>query len=341
MTPVVDAHNHALLTHARTKQHVFPAVDVTRLAAEMHTGGVIGMGLIVGGTISFPVRESRSAWLGTVDGLHRFWAGLEASGHDLAVIQDARDLGLLGEDLPGVLLAIEGWDCCLDAPAANPVDALAQLAELGVRSIQPLGRSESRAFAPENDPSDALDLSQIGRDLIVKARQLGMVLDVAHFRGDEPAFAEILDLADGAVIASHHSCQAITDNPRALSNAAIRAIADTGGVIGIHAGRNWLSNTPEQASIDEFLQHVTHVIEVAGVAHVAIGTDHVDVRAMPIDLPNDMYIDGFQGPATMGLFSEAVQRLGLTESERENVLWKNVFRVWQAALLSPAESRSG
>ena len=333
---IVDAHNHALLSHARTKAGVFPSVAIDRLVSDLGSGGVAGVGLVSGGTISFPVRESESAWLGTVDGLHRFWKGLEASAHDLIVVQSAYDVDLLGKETPGVLLGIEGWDCCLDASDLDPVAALQELARLGVRSIQPLGRHDSKAFRTEGPPHSDLKLSEIGKTLIHVARSLGMIIDLAHLSGDEPAFHEILELADIAPIASHHSCRALTDLPGALSDAAIQAIADAGGVIGIHTGRHWLSPANENASMDEFLHHIAHVIEIAGTAHVAIGTDHVDVRAMPIDLPDDMYIEGFQGPATMEIFSHAIRRLKLTGEEMEQLLWGNVLRVWKNALSTTA-----
>ena len=329
---IVDAHNHALLTNARTKDSVFPAVDMTHLVSGMVAGGVVAMGLIVGGTVSFPVRQSPSCWQGTVDGLQRFWKGLETCEHDCLVIQHPRDVDQLSAETPGVLLGIEGWDCCLDAPTASPDEALREFAQRGVRSVQPLGRQDSVAFRTAGPPHEDLSLSETGKALIRTARNLGMVVDVSHLSGDEPAFYEIVERADTAVIASHGVCRACSPLSAALSDDALRALAGSGGVVGIHAGTRWLAGESRRATVDDVLRHMEHVIELVGLDHVAIGTDLVDVRVLPIDLPDHLFLEGLESLATMEILSDAVRSLRLTTDEREQVLSRNVLRVWRNAL---------
>ena len=165
-----------------------------------------------------------------------------------------------------------------------------------------------------------------------------MVVDVSHLCGDEPAFYEIIELADTAVIASHGVCRACSPLAAALSDDALRALADTRGVVGIHTGTRWLAGESRRATVDDVLRHMEHAIELVGPDHVAIGTDLVDVRVLPIDLPDDLFLEGLESLATMEILSDAVRSLRLTTDEREKVLSRNVLRVWRNALHPAGQS---
>ena len=299
----------------------------------MLRGGVAATGLTVGGTVLFPLRDVPSPWEGTIDGLQRFWRGLEEAKRDLVVLASPDEVDDISIEQPTVLLGIEGCEPCFSAPQEDPIAALHVLARLGVRSLQLLGNPEGPAFEPGSNEAAALQLSRDGRALVREAARLGMVIDLAHFSGDEPVFDELLQLAPSSSIASHHSCRAVNDLPGALSDDALRKIAAAGGAIGIHIGSHWLSGSGKrQGTLDDMLRHIRHVVAIVGIDHVAIGTDHIDIHVLPMDLPDTIFMDGFNGPEDSGIVEEALDDSGFGAEECEKILSSNVLRVWRQAL---------
>lgn len=123
------------------------------------------------------------------------------------------------------------------------------------------------------EPTDA-GLSRFGRELVKAMPQIGIVMDVTH-AGERTAL-EALALARAPAIASHANPRALYDNPRNLSDDVIRAIADTGGIIGCtlpspfnYAGGDQLP------TLEEFAAAIEYVIDLVGEDHVAIGSDLV------------------------------------------------------------------
>ena len=330
---IVDTHNHLLISHARSKSGVFPAVSIDDLCVRMRRGDVSAVGLIVGGTVSFPLEDVSSPWEGTIDGLRRFWRGQEEAARDLVVLTEPDEIDAISVGHPAVLIGIEGGEPCFSAPQEDPIAALHVLTRLGVRSLQLIGDPEGPAFVSGSNEAGALQLSSDGRTLIREATRLGMIIDLAHFSGDEPAFDEIISLAESPPIASHHSCRAVNDMAGALSDAAIRKIASAGGVIGIHTGSHWLCGSEErQGTLDDILRHIRHVVDIAGIDHVAIGTDHIDVHVLPMDLPNAVFMADFNGPEDLGIVEAKLRDSGFDAEERAKILSDNVFRVWRLAL---------
>jgi len=326
---IVDAHNHLVLSHADWDGAALGALPVDAIVERLREGGVAAAGLIVGGDRAFPDREA-SPWDGTIGALAQFWRGMSASHGPGLPILSADDVDRISIETPGFLLGVEGASPLLDSPLGNPVAAFHLLARLGVRSLQLLGGEPRPVF--EADPP--LRLSETGRLVLGEAKRLGFVADLSHLSGDEPAFTQIIDALGRPPIASHHSCRAVNGHPRALSDAAIRRIAASGGVVGIHCGSGWLNGEDRQGTTDDFVRHVQHVAALVGAEHVAIGSDHLDVRAHPADLRGDLFMAGFEGPESFGLISDVLERTGFTAKEQGRILGENVLRVWRSALAS-------
>src|SRR5690606_20870976 len=73
-------------------------------------------------------------------------------------------------------------------------------------------------------------------------------------------------------IATHSNARALADHPRNLTDEQLRAIASTGGIVGVNFHSRFLvSGRP--ATLADVVKHVMHLVRVAGVEHVAIGSD--------------------------------------------------------------------
>lgn len=120
-------------------------------------------------------------------------------------------------------------------------------------------------------------LTDKGREMIRRMEKRGIVLDLAH--ASPRAIEEALSLVTRPVVFSHGGVRATCDNTRNLSDEQIRGIARTGGVIGIGVWETAVCGKDGRA----IARAVRHVADLAGVDHVALGSDFDGAVQAPFD----------------------------------------------------------
>ncbi len=167
--------------------------------------------------------------------------------------------------LPAIIL-LEGAD-----PIRTPAEA-SHWFDRGVRIVG-LAWKQTRYAGGTGMPGP---LTAEGVELVRELDRVGMIHDTSHLA--EESFWQLMDLADGPVIASHSNCRTLVPTDRQLSDAMIRAIVERGGVIGINFFDKFLQRPhiykTRRATLKDVVEHMKHICELAGDAkHVAIGTD--------------------------------------------------------------------
>lgn len=109
-------------------------------------------------------------------------------------------------------------------------------------------------------------LSDFGRSVIAEMNRVGVIPDVAH--SGWQTCLEAAQASTRPMVASHSACCAIHEHPRGKPDEVIRAIAKTGGYVGICCVPAFLGG-----GIERFLDHIDHICKTVGVDHVTIGTD--------------------------------------------------------------------
>ena len=135
---------------------------------------------------------------------------------------------------------------------------------MGVLGYEPL---ETQIGDGCGEPANA-GLSDFGRAVVAEMNRLGVIVDVAH-----SGWSTSLEGAQASkkpMAASHTACAALNQHIRAKPDEVLRAICDTGGLIGICCIPDFLGRTRD---IRAMLDHIDHVAKKFGVDHVAIGTD--------------------------------------------------------------------
>jgi membrane dipeptidase len=173
----------------------------------------------------------------------------EANGRPLAVFLALEDLGSIDTDLSGIEV----------------------LYGAGVRSAGlTYNRGNPLGGGLESDPDDGL--TPVGRRAVELMNELGMVVDVAHV-GDRTAL-DACRVSDRPVLVSHAGARAVWPTPRMKPDDVVRAVADTGGVIGVEAAPHSTVSYPHpRHDLDAIMDHVTHLVELVGVEHVGFGPD--------------------------------------------------------------------
>lgn len=111
-------------------------------------------------------------------------------------------------------------------------------------------------------------LSDRGRAFVRAAEACGMMLDVSHL-GDR-AFWKLVECARAPIMASHSNCRALCDHPRNLTDEQLRAIAQTGGTVGLNLYPPFLGGA---ADFDRLRAHLEHLLALCGERHVCMGGD--------------------------------------------------------------------
>jgi membrane dipeptidase len=150
---------------------------------------------------------------------------------------------------------------------------LESMQRLGFRYVQLTYNERNSIGDGCAEPTDA-GLSRFGRAVVEALPDVGMVMDLTH-AGHRTAL-EALRLAKAPAMISHANPRSLYDNPRNAHDDVIRALADTGGVIGctLPSPFNW-DGSDRLPTLANFVRAVEYVINLVGADHVAIGSDLV------------------------------------------------------------------
>jgi membrane dipeptidase len=204
-------------------------------------------------------------------------------------------------------------------PLADDPDSLALWQQRGLRIVGLVHTYANELASSSGDaPAKPFGLTERGRTFVRRAFALGLIVDVSH--ASDRAVTEILTLANelhGVVVATHSNARALADHPRNLTDDQLRAIAATGGVIGVNFHGPFLARG-RRAQLSDVVAQIRHLRDVAGIAHVAIGSDFEGDIRPPTDLA-----DASRFPR----LSRALAQAGFGASAIRAIFAENALRV--------------
>lgn len=139
--------------------------------------------------------------------------------------------------------------------------------QLGIRMMHLTYNRRNAIGDGCNEPADG-GLSDFGRAAVAEMNRVGVIVDVAH--SGRRTGLEAAGVSTGPVVASHSGCAAVNSHPRCKPDEVIRAIAETGGYVGICCVPAFLGGTGDVRAV---LDHIDHLARTVGTDHIAIGTD--------------------------------------------------------------------
>jgi membrane dipeptidase len=180
-------------------------------------------------------------------------------------VAEIRDAKAAGDT--AVVLHFQGSE-----PLRAGTELVGAFARLGVRVIQPTYNYRCTAGDGCCEPGNA-GLSLFGKALVNAMNQHRIAVDIAH--AGVRTSLEAIECSTRPVIASHANARAVCEHPRNLPDEVIRAVAASGGVIGLCAFPTFVSAGPQPA-LDQLIDHAVHIADLVGAMHVGLGLDFAE-----------------------------------------------------------------
>jgi membrane dipeptidase len=235
-------------------------------------------------------------------------------------------------------------------------DDLAQLrmfAKLGARYMTLThNKNLDWADAATDDPKHD-GLTPFGERVVKEMNRLGMLVDISHVA---PAtMADVLRVSRAPIIASHSSARALSPHPRNVPDEILKELPKNGGVIMVNffsgfivpeAGQQWQERRELQAkypdraeyrkalaeynkshkmprgTIKDVANHIDHIVKVAGIDHVGIGSDFDGITSVPV---------GLEDVSTYPRLTQELLDRGYSEADIHKILGGNVLRAFRRA----------
>ena len=226
----------------------------------------------------------------------------------------------------------------------DKVERIEMFRGLGVRVMQ-LTYNRRTPFGVGCLDGETDGITDLGRKAVAKMNEVGVAVDLSH--SNTQTTADGIAASTKPPLITHAGCRAVYMHPRNKEDRELKALADKGGVVGIYM-LPYLTASPKQPMLDDYLQHLEHALKVCGEDHVGIGSDvpffPVDDEALA-DMKKDVekrkadgvaapgedrptYIPDLNTPRKMELIADALLKRGHKAAAVEKILGANFRRVF-------------
>jgi membrane dipeptidase len=285
--------------------NVFGHVDIPRL----REGGVAGQ-FFSFWTTPKPERGCARAVATQLDALDEAMARHPAdlvwtrTGADVRAAQAAGKIAALG--------GIEGGHAL-----EGQLEAIEPFSRRGVRYLGLLHFSANAIGRPAKGrgANPAEGLTAFGREVVRECERTGVIVDLAHI--NRRGFFDALEVATLPLMVSHTGVIGVHEHWRNIDDEQLRAVADIGGCVGIIFAKRFLGS----ASIESVVDHLLHIVDVAGEDVPALGSDFDGFVVPP---------DGLEDIAALPNLTVALSRRGVSDRVIRKILGENVARVLDA-----------
>jgi membrane dipeptidase len=235
-----------------------------------------------------------------------------------------------------LLITMEGVE-----PLGEDLNLLRVFYELGLRVVGLTHARRNAAgsggiFAASGSSHDGL--TSFGRDLVLECERLGVIVDLAHI--NPKGFEEIVGLTTKPLIVSHTNARKFYDIERNISDEQIKAIGQGGGVVGLNA--ILVSPDQKESTLDHYVDHIAHVIDLVGIDGVGIGFDFCEylLQQLPVSVQQELaakltqpyFIPDLTNHSHARNLTRKLIERGFSDADIEKILYRNWMRILEQLL---------
>jgi membrane dipeptidase len=223
----------------------------------------------------------------------------------------------------------------------NDVDRVDMFHRLGLRSAQ-LTYNDKNLSGTGCRVAGGGRLTEFGRTLIERMNARRMLLDLSHVHMD--TMADAIASSKAPTHISHTACAAVHPHVRNTTDANLRALAAKGGVVGICQIRPFITDKKKD-NLGDYIDHIDHAVNVAGIEHVCIGSDRdhrrIDLTPAYIaqlkkeegpqftDAELPLFLEALNGPRRMETIWGALAKRGYKSADVDKIMGLNLYRLYR------------
>lgn len=211
-------------------------------------------------------------------------------------------------------LAIEGGGAF-----AEDITAIDRFIARGLRFVSPCHQADTKlASSATGKSKGAYGLTDLGKQFANRVYDGGALIDVSHV--SDATFADLVPIAKahGApIVATHSNARAIANVSRNLTDDELRTIAESGGIAGINFHSQFV-NGEKTATMDDLLKMIDHMVAVAGIDHIGLGSDF-DGGIDPVE--------GLEDASKLPALQAALEKHGMKHDDVMKIFGLNALRV--------------
>ena len=222
------------------------------------------------------------------------------------------------------------------APIGKDIKNVKYFYDRGIRYITLTHNADNQICDSSRDSTRTNGgLSAFGKEVVTEMNRLGIIVDISHV--DDTTFYQTIELSKAPVMASHSSARKFSPKAtRDMTDEMIKKLGEKDGVIMINFYTAFLDSTAfktmgkfdslhvNPTNVETVADHIDHVVKIAGIDHVGIGSD----------------FDGVSGSLPVGLedvskYPDLIYTLlkrGYSDEDIEKICNKNAFRVWNKVI---------
>ncbi|MGI8907800.1 MAG: dipeptidase [Candidatus Sumerlaeaceae bacterium] len=220
----------------------------------------------------------------------------------------------------------------------NDLSLISHYRQLGVRYMTLTWRGNLAWAGSSQSDNPAQGLTGFGREVVREMNRVGIILDLAHV--SDRTFYDAIDETSRPVIVSHSNARLLSPSPRNVSDAMLVRLRDNGGVVGVNFSGDFLKRSESgelklrvgPPTIDTVVEQIDHIVQVAGIDHVGIGSDY-DGGIRPAR--------GLETAADAPKLISALRQHGYTDAGIRKIAGENFLRVLQANDVQREPAKTG
>jgi membrane dipeptidase len=221
------------------------------------------------------------------------------------------------------VISVEGGE-----PLEGKIEVLRILHRLGVRSLT-LTHFPRNELGDGSGADSGSHLTKFGKEVVEEMNRFGMLIDISHL--NETGFWDVIDLSREPIVATHSNCKALCNHHRNLKDDQIKALAEKGGVLNLSFCANFIKNkvgignpeTMRKVSIEDWLDHLDHAVNLVGTSHVGIGSDFDGGCGFP----------GLDDITKIPSLTKGLVSRGYSNQDIKKILGENNLRVFKKVLI--------
>lgn len=349
---LVDAHNEIMFEFAIRKALGEDIVFDNYYAPQLRKGGINVINMVIGGNAPSSSNMTDHLTWAAFD-LIEMLTEEESSSTSFKICRTYSEIkDAIAKGKIAVILKFEGSRAFQGKLDEESTSLLKVFYKLGVRMVSLVAGGRSQLGDGSGERRTRGGLTTFGVKVVKEMNNLGMIVDVLNLT--DPGFYDVLEITNKPIIDSSSNVYTLCEYPKNLSDDRIKAMGETGGVIGVNflkgIVKRYSNELGQKVTFDHVIKHIDYIAELIGTDHIALGPNldnfeilhniHRSWSPIPGSIEGQLIgkpigspvIDSPNKFEDFYVITETLSKHGYTDEDIKKILGGNMMRIYNEIL---------